>query len=89
MESSLDNDGGYVGTTAREKIRIYGESSPSQWRWFYMGTVCSLIMIDGLKHRVATTIARVELMSRREPKGFHIQMNYILSGDIPEELVRV
>ena len=90
------NDGGYVGTTGSGKrFEIYGESSPSPMAMVLHGhAACSLIdVIDGLKHRVAKLqSARVEINASRaeeSPKVFtSIQMNYIISGDIPEELVR-
>ena len=90
------NDGGYVGTTGSGKrFEIYGESSPSPMEMVLHGhAACSLIdVIDGLKHRVAKLqSARVEINASRaeeSPKVFtSIQMNYIISGDIPEELVR-
>ena len=90
------NDGGYVGTTgAGKRFDIYGESSPSPMEMVLHGhAACSLIdVIDGLKHLIEKLqSARVEINASRaeeSPKVFtSIQMNYIISGDIPEALVR-
>ena len=90
------NDGGYVGTTGSGKrFEIYGESSPSPMEMVLHGhAACSLIdVIDGLKHRIEKLqSARVEINASRaeeSPKVFtSIQMNYIISGGIPEALVR-
>ena len=89
-------DVGYVGTTGSGKrFDIYGESSPSPMEMVLNGhAACSLIdVIDGLKHRIEKLqSARVEINASRaeeSPKVFtSIQMNYIITGDIPEALIR-
>ena len=89
-------DVGYVGTTGSGKrFDIYGESSPSPMEMVLNGhAACSLIdVIDGLKHRIEKLqSARVEINASRaedSPRVFtSIQMNYIITGDIPEALIR-
>ncbi len=87
---------GYVGTTgAGKQFGIYNSDSPSPMEMVLHGhAACSLIdIIDGLKHRKEKLdFIRVEVEADRaeeSPKVFtSVRMHYIVSGDVPETLVR-
>tara|TARA_B100000902_G_scaffold757_1_gene1050 strand:- start:43523 stop:43915 length:393 start_codon:yes stop_codon:yes gene_type:complete len=89
-------DDGYVGTTGRGKrFGIYGESTPSPMEMVLHGhAACSLIdVIGGLKHRIEDVeFATIEIEAERaeeKPRVFtHINMKYIVKGNVPETLVR-
>ncbi len=87
---------GFVGTTASGKrFDIYGESAPSPMEMVLHGhAACSLIdIIGGLKHRAENIeYVTVDIEAERAadaPRVFtHINMKYIVKGDVPENLVR-
>jgi len=95
-EVTWTEEGGYVGTTGDGKqFGIYDSDSPSPMEMVLHGhAACSLIdIIDGLKHRKENVgFIRIEVEADRaaqSPKVFtSVRMRYIVSGDVPETLVR-
>ena len=90
------DEDGYSGITGGGKeFAIYGENSPSPMEMvLHAHACCSLIdVIGGLKHRIdGLRGAKIEIDAERaeeQPRVFtSVTMNYILEGDVPEELVR-